>query len=67
MANYLYTYASTGRFTNMSALMFSVAVIIFLMGLISEQISQISLLHHHMQPDTRRANHDDPHGSPHDD
>lgn len=65
LINYLYTYVTTGRFTNMSALMFSVAVIIFMMGLISEQISQISLLHRQMQPDTRRENHDDPHGSPH--
>lgn len=67
LINYLYTYVTTGRFTNMSALMFSVAVIIFMMGLISEQISQISLLHRQMQPDTHRENHDHPHGSPHDD
>ena len=42
--NYAYTYFSAGRFTNMSALMFTAAVLIFMMGLISEQISQISLL-----------------------
>ena len=44
LVNYIYTYITAGRFTNMSALMFSTSVIIFMMGLISEQISQISLL-----------------------
>ena len=38
---YLYTYITVGRFTNMSALMLSTAVIIFLMGLISEQITSL--------------------------
>jgi glycosyltransferase involved in cell wall biosynthesis len=38
---YLYTYFTTGRFTNMSALMFTTAVLVFLMGLISEQITQL--------------------------
>lgn len=42
--NYAYTYISTGRFTNMSALMLTTAVIIFMMGLISEQISQLNLI-----------------------
>ena len=62
-ANYAYTYATTGRFTNMSALMFSVAVIIFMMGLISEQISQISLLRQQMHPGGSNANRDAGHGS----
>lgn len=62
-ANYAYTYLTTGRFTNMSALMFSAAVIIFMMGLISEQISQISLLRQQMQPAEDNANHDSAHGS----
>jgi glycosyltransferase involved in cell wall biosynthesis len=44
LINYAYTYFTAGRFTNMSALMFTTSVIIFMMGLISEQISQISLL-----------------------
>ena len=48
--NYLYTYMTSGRFTNMSALMFTSSVIIFMMGLISEQISQISLFRHQMRP-----------------
>jgi glycosyltransferase involved in cell wall biosynthesis len=36
---YGYTYAQEGRFTNMSALLLSAAVIIFLIGLVSEQIT----------------------------
>lgn len=38
---YLYTYFAQGRFTNMSALLFTTSVLIFLMGLISEQICQM--------------------------
>ena len=39
---YAYTYATEGRFTNMSMLIFSAAVIIFLIGLISEQITALT-------------------------
>ncbi|MDH3349334.1 MAG: glycosyltransferase family 2 protein [Desulfobulbaceae bacterium] len=38
---YLYTFLTQGRFTNMSNLLLSTSVIVFLMGLISEQISQM--------------------------
>ncbi|MFC1843556.1 glycosyltransferase family 2 protein [Thermodesulfobacteriota bacterium] len=38
---YLFTYITSGRFTNMSALLFSSSIIIFMMGLVSEQISQM--------------------------
>ena len=38
---YLYTFFASGRFTNMSALLFSTSVIILMMGLISEQVSQL--------------------------
>jgi len=38
---YFYTFFIGGRFTNMSALLFSSSLIIFMMGLISEQISQM--------------------------
>lgn len=38
---YVYTYFTDGRFTNMGALLFSVSVLIFLMGLISEQITSL--------------------------
>ena len=39
---YAYTYVTMGRFTNMSVLLFSAAVIIFLIGLISEQITSLT-------------------------
>lgn len=39
---YLYTYLTMGRFTNMSMLIFSASIIIFLIGLISEQITALT-------------------------
>ncbi|WP_203323092.1 glycosyltransferase family 2 protein [Pseudoxanthomonas beigongshangi] len=39
---YLFTYLTVGRFTNMSMLLFSASVIIFLIGLISEQITALT-------------------------
>jgi hypothetical protein len=39
---YAYTFATMGRFTNMSMLLFSAAVIVFLIGLISEQITSLT-------------------------
>jgi len=41
MANYIYTFITEGRFTNMSALLFVTSVLIFMMSLISEQICQM--------------------------
>ena len=41
IAYYLYTFLTQGRFTNMSALLFNSSIIVFMMGLISEQISQM--------------------------
>jgi len=38
---YAYTYATYGRFTNMSLLLLSASVIIFLIGLVSEQITSL--------------------------
>jgi glycosyltransferase involved in cell wall biosynthesis len=38
---YLFTYVTQHRFTNMSMLLLSSSVIIFMMGLVSEQISQM--------------------------
>lgn len=38
---YGYTWFNDGRFTNMSALLYSTSLLIFLMGLISEQITQL--------------------------
>jgi glycosyltransferase involved in cell wall biosynthesis len=42
VGNYAYTYITSARFTNMSMLLFSAAVIIFLIGLISEQITSLT-------------------------
>ena len=39
---YVYTYFTEGRFTNMSMLVISASVIIFLIGLISEQITALT-------------------------
>lgn len=39
---YAYTFLSWGRFTNMSVLLFSASVIVFLIGLISEQITALT-------------------------
>ena len=39
---YAYTFITSGRFTNMSLLVFSASVIIFLIGLISEQITALT-------------------------
>ncbi len=42
---YGYTYFTIGRFTNMTALLFNSALVTFLMGLISEQISSLHYKH----------------------
>ncbi len=42
LSYYGYTYFSMGRFTNMSLLLFVSSVIVFLIGLISEQISNLT-------------------------
>ena len=41
LSYYGYTFFTRGRFTNMSMLLFSSSLIIFMMGLVSEQISQM--------------------------
>lgn len=38
---YAYTYVTQGRFTNMSALLFTTALLVFLIGLVSEQITSL--------------------------
>lgn len=43
LTNYIYTYVTEHRFTNMSALMFTTAVIIFMLGLVSEQIALLRM------------------------
>ncbi|AXK70978.1 glycosyltransferase family 2 protein [Lysobacter sp. TY2-98] len=42
LAYYAYTFSTQHRFTNMSALLFSAAVIVFLIGLVSEQITSLT-------------------------
>jgi glycosyltransferase involved in cell wall biosynthesis len=42
LGHYAYTFATMHRFTNMSALLMSAAVIIFLIGLVSEQITNLT-------------------------
>jgi hypothetical protein len=39
---YLYTYLTMNRFTNMSALLFITSVLVFVVGLLSEQISLLN-------------------------
>jgi glycosyltransferase involved in cell wall biosynthesis len=39
---YAYTYLTTHRFTNMSALLFTTSVLVFLIGLVSEQITMLT-------------------------
>jgi glycosyltransferase involved in cell wall biosynthesis len=41
LSYYAYTFITEGRFTNMSVLLFCAAVIIFLIGLVSEQITTL--------------------------
>jgi glycosyltransferase involved in cell wall biosynthesis len=41
-ANYAFTYLTTGRLTNGSTLMWSAAVVVFLIGLVSEQITALT-------------------------
>lgn len=41
LGHYAYTFITQGRFTNMSALMFSSAILTFLIGIVSEQITAL--------------------------
>ena len=43
---YAYTFITEGRFTNMSVLLFSASVIVFLIGLVSEQITALMYKSH---------------------
>ncbi|MGH8476028.1 MAG: glycosyltransferase family 2 protein [Methylococcales bacterium] len=54
---YVYTYHITGRFTNMSALLFAASLLTFLIGLLSEQVS--SLHYRGVEEDVRRKKQDD--------
>lgn len=43
LGRYAYTYATVGRFTNMSHLLINTSVIVFMLGLIAEQIASLRL------------------------
>lgn len=47
MANYLYTYLTAARFTNMSAMLLLAALFVFLIGLVSEQITALMYQRRH--------------------
>jgi glycosyltransferase involved in cell wall biosynthesis len=49
---YVYTFQTTGRFTNMTALLLLASLLIFLIGVLSEQISS---LHYRHAEDNRRS------------
>jgi glycosyltransferase involved in cell wall biosynthesis len=50
---YLYSYITTGRFTNMGALLFIAAIIIFMIGLVSEQICQMRFERRSQMPERK--------------
>lgn len=50
LGNYLYTFMSQGRFTNMTVFMWTTAVIIFMLGLVSEQIAALRMERQHATP-----------------
>jgi glycosyltransferase involved in cell wall biosynthesis len=54
---YGYTYATIGRFTNMSAVLFIYSLLIFLIGILSEQIS--ALHYKGVEDDQRRTRRDE--------
>ena len=43
LAWYAFTFVTQGRFTNMSALMFTTSVLVFMLGLVAEQIASLRL------------------------
>ena len=42
---YAFTFYEAGRFTNMSALLISVSVLTFLIGLVSDQVTTLMYMH----------------------
>jgi len=47
--HYAYTFITSGRFTNMSALLFITSILIFLLGLVAEQITMLMYQSHERQ------------------
>jgi glycosyltransferase involved in cell wall biosynthesis len=54
LARYIWTYLEYSRFTNMSLLLFTASALIFLMGLISEQISNLMYANTELRHTPRR-------------
>lgn len=60
LAYYVYTFATAGRFTNFGMLLLTTSMLVFLMGLISEQITQLLYIktneatHHHTDDSSTR-------------
>jgi glycosyltransferase involved in cell wall biosynthesis len=59
LINYVHSYLTQGRFTNMSALLFVTSVLIFMMSLISEQICQMRYERRETPRAVRREPEDD--------
>ena len=57
LSYYMYTYINFKQFTNMSALLFTTSILVFLIGILSEQIS--SLHYKGSSDDQRRTSRDD--------
>jgi len=55
LAYYAYTYFTSYRFTNMSALLFVASILVFLIGIVSEQISALM----YRDSDVRRGDEPD--------
>lgn len=56
LVRYIWTFIEFGRFTNMSALLFATSALIFLMGLLSEQISNLMYANTESRHIPRRQN-----------
>ncbi|MGA7799226.1 MAG: glycosyltransferase family 2 protein [Gammaproteobacteria bacterium] len=59
LIRYLWTFLEFGRFTNMSALLFVTSALVFLMGLISEQIANLMYANTELRHVPRRGHRDD--------
>ena len=58
LGNYVYTYLTQGRLTNMSVFMWTTGVIIFMLGLVSEQIASLRMERQHATPKTWFEGHE---------
>ena len=63
---YLYTYVTDGRFTNMGLLLFTLAMLVFMIGLISEQITTLMYVASNSTSRRSATKHDPATGTRHD-